>query len=98
MTGPLMLIVIGVLFLLNNLFPGEFSFGRMWPIILIVIGLVKVFEYFRGPVARPVRGSGSYRSDSRITDEPPLHSRTALQAPDLANRGTGEGADKKEGL
>ena len=47
MTGPLMLIVIGVLFLLNNLFPGEFSFGRMWPVILITIGLVKVFEYFR---------------------------------------------------
>ena len=47
MLGPLMLIVIGVLFLLNNLFPGEFQFGRMWPVILIVIGLVKVLEYFR---------------------------------------------------
>ena len=53
MTGPVMLIVIGVLFLLNNLFPGEFSFGRMWPVILIVIGLVKVLEYFRGPVSGP---------------------------------------------
>ena len=42
-----MLIVIGVLFLLNNLFPGQFQFGRMWPVILIVIGLVKVLEYFR---------------------------------------------------
>jgi hypothetical protein len=48
MLGPLMLIVIGVLFLLNNLFPGQFQFGRMWPVILIVIGLVKVIEYFRG--------------------------------------------------
>jgi len=48
MTGPLMLIVIGILFLLNNLFPDQFRFGKMWPVILIVIGLVKVFEYFRG--------------------------------------------------
>ena len=46
MTGPLMLIVIGVLFLLNNLFPA-FSFGKMWPVILIVIGVMKVAEYFR---------------------------------------------------
>jgi len=48
MLGPVLLIVIGVLFLLNNLFPGEFRFGRMWPVILIVIGFVKVLEYFRG--------------------------------------------------
>ena len=46
MLGPLLLIVIGVLFLLNNLFPG-FRFGRMWPVILIVIGLAKIFEYFQ---------------------------------------------------
>ena len=48
MMGPLLLIVIGVLFLLNNMFPG-FRFGKMWPVILIVIGLGKVFEYFQGP-------------------------------------------------
>jgi hypothetical protein len=42
-----MLIVIGILFLLNNLFPDQFRFGRMWPVILVVIGLVKVLEYFR---------------------------------------------------
>jgi len=46
--GPVLLIVIGVLFLLNNLFPYQFRFGRMWPVVLIVIGLVKVLEYFRG--------------------------------------------------
>ena len=46
MLGPLLLIVIGVLFLLNNMFPG-FRFGKMWPVILIVIGLAKVFEYFQ---------------------------------------------------
>ena len=48
MMGPLMLIVIGILFLLNNLFPYQFRFGRMWPVILIVVGIVKVIDYFRG--------------------------------------------------
>ena len=50
MMGPLILIVIGILFLLNNLFPYQFRFSRMWPVILIVIGLAKVIEYFQ---ARP---------------------------------------------
>jgi hypothetical protein len=54
--GPLLLIVLGVLFLLNNLYPGLFRFGKMWPVILIVIGLAKVFEYLQGekPVDRPM--------------------------------------------
>jgi hypothetical protein len=52
MTGPLILIVLGVLFLMNNLFPGRFGFGRMWPVILIVIGVVKIVE------ALQKRGSG----------------------------------------
>jgi len=49
MLGPLLLIVIGVLFLLNNMYPGVFRFGKMWPVILIVIGLSKVIEYFQSP-------------------------------------------------
>ena len=48
MLGPLLLIVLGVLFLLNNLYPDLHRFGRMWPVILIVIGIVKVIESFRG--------------------------------------------------
>lgn len=48
MLGPLLLIVIGILFLLNNLYPAVFRFGRMWPVILIVIGAAKVIEYFQG--------------------------------------------------
>jgi hypothetical protein len=47
MLGPLLLIVIGVLFLLNNMYPEVFRFRRMWPVILIVIGLAKVIEYFQ---------------------------------------------------
>ena len=46
MTGPIVLIVLGALFLLNNLVPG-FPFSRMWPVILIVIGISKILEYFQ---------------------------------------------------
>jgi hypothetical protein len=46
MTGPILIIVLGVLFLLNNFIP-EFRFSRMWPVILIVIGLSKIIEYFQ---------------------------------------------------
>jgi hypothetical protein len=49
MLGPLLLIAIGILFLLNNLYPGVFRFGKMWPVILIIIGISKVFEYFQSP-------------------------------------------------
>ena len=58
MMGPLMLIVIGILFLLNNLFPYQFRFGRMWPLILIVIGVVKVIEYFRSEGQGQGEGQG----------------------------------------
>lgn len=53
MLGPLLLIVIGILFLLNNMYPGVFRFGKMWPVILIVIGLAKIFEYLQGSPGKP---------------------------------------------
>ena len=46
MKGPIFLIVLGVLFLLNNLNPELFRFSRMWPVILIVVGLTRIAEYF----------------------------------------------------
>ena len=48
MTGPIILIVLGILFLLNNIYPDVFRFSRMWPVILIVIGFVKIAEYILG--------------------------------------------------
>ena len=53
MLGPLLLIVIGVLYLLNNMYPGVYRVSRMWPVILIVIGLSKVIEYFQSPKQSP---------------------------------------------
>ena len=56
LAGPLILITIGVLFLIQNL--AQINIFRRiwpyWPVILIVIGLGKLFEYFRSrtPISR----------------------------------------------
>ena len=46
MLGALLLITLGILFLLNNLYPADFAFSRPWPVVLIVIGL-KIVEHFQ---------------------------------------------------
>jgi hypothetical protein len=40
--GPVMLVTLGVLFLVGEY--SRFSFGQLWPIILIAAGAVKVAE------------------------------------------------------
>jgi len=42
--GPAMVLTIGVLFLLQNLGVSDLHFGRTWPVILLVIGLVKLLQ------------------------------------------------------
>jgi len=41
--GPVVLITLGTLFLVGQLDWG-YSFGELWPALLIVIGVVKVAE------------------------------------------------------
>ncbi len=46
--GPIILIIIGVIFLLRNfgvIFPLE-AFAKWWPLLLIVLGLVRLVEYY----------------------------------------------------
>ena len=40
--GPILLITIGILFAVHQ--AGVISFARTWPLIIIVIGLVKLAE------------------------------------------------------
>ena len=45
--GPSILIVLGVMLLLDNLAPEigrQVNFHHTWPLLLIVIGLVKIFQ------------------------------------------------------
>jgi membrane-bound ClpP family serine protease len=64
MLGPLILIVLGVLFLLSNIFPAMFSFGRLWPVILIVIGVVKIVETIQKRPSGPSGPSGPTGKDT----------------------------------
>ena len=42
--GPAVLITIGAIFLITN-FVRHFDFGDLWPLILIVVGVLKLIEY-----------------------------------------------------
>ncbi|HEX5484331.1 MAG TPA: DUF5668 domain-containing protein [Terriglobia bacterium] len=53
LTVPVMLILLGVLFLLNQYVPG-LSIGRTWPVLLVVLGLLLAVRSFAPP--RPPRG------------------------------------------
>ena len=46
LTGPVVLITLGVLFLLHQLRGGYFDFGNTWPVILVVIGLLHLASAF----------------------------------------------------
>jgi len=50
LAGPLILITIGTMFLIQNLAHINVwrIFWRYWPVILIAIGISKLVEYFRG--------------------------------------------------
>jgi hypothetical protein len=50
---PIILIALGVMFLLGQFVPG-WGFGKTWPVLLVVIGVVKLFEATQAP--RPPEG------------------------------------------
>ncbi len=53
LTGPVILIALGVIFLLDQIVPG-WGIGKTWPVMLIVTGVVKLVDSTRPP--RPPRG------------------------------------------
>jgi len=42
LVGPAVLITVGAILMADRLWPGEFGFHRLGPLILIVIGLVRL--------------------------------------------------------
>jgi hypothetical protein len=40
--GPAVIITVGVLFLVDQVRGGDFSFGRTYPVILIVLGIISL--------------------------------------------------------
>lgn len=72
-TGPAVLITVGVLALLNNFHDrwyGVPGWGRTWPVILLVIGVIKLMERNGGgpfvPIPGPPQGS-----DAPSQQQPP---------------------------
>jgi len=48
LTGPIVLIVLGLIFLADQFLPG-WGIGKTWPALLIVIGVVKLLDRNRPP-------------------------------------------------
>jgi len=64
LTGPAVIITVGVLFLLDQMRGGNFSFGDTYPVILIVIGVISLAAaaaptdgHVSGPVPPAVPGA-----------------------------------------
>jgi hypothetical protein len=60
--GPVLLITIGVLFAIHQ--AGILGFGRTWPLLLIIIGLMKLLERAFAPagtVQPPYGGAAAYQ-------------------------------------
>jgi hypothetical protein len=62
--GPAVIITVGVLFLLDQMRGGNFSFGSTYPVILIVIGVISLAAaaapadgHVSGPVPPAVPGA-----------------------------------------
>ncbi len=53
--GPIMLITLGVLFLMDQY--GSFSFTRTWPVLIIAFGVLKLLEHSFG--SRQPAGPGA---------------------------------------
>ena len=53
LTGPVVLIALGVIFLLEEFVP-DWGLRKTWPILLVVIGVLKLLDAGRPP--RPPEG------------------------------------------
>lgn len=62
LTGPVVLITLGVLFALDHTW-GRFEFTQTWPVLLIVIGIVKLIARTASDAGHAI-WSGSPRAET----------------------------------
>lgn len=69
--GPIVLIVIGILFLLNTLHLIEFrEVSRFWPVLLIIVGIVMLYGRIAGLRShRPYNSTTAGMSDGTTSDQ-----------------------------
>jgi len=80
--GPVVITTLGILFLLDELGRGNFSFGRTFPILLIVIGAVLL-----GSAVAPMEG---HESAPAVT-APPTAPGPSATPPTYPGSYTGQG-------
>jgi len=89
-TGPAVLVTIGVLFLLETL--GHLGFGRTWPILLLVIGAIQLFQHSasnEGHIGAVLPGQAVPTAPG-VTSPPPSTPPPAPPVPPAASTGSGE--------
>jgi hypothetical protein len=92
LVGPAMLVTLGVLFLLDS--ASHIGFGRTWPAILLVIGVVKLMqsnasmEGHVGPMLP--RATGGYATPPPIPPNPGVQSVPQNPAPSTEQPSSGE--------
>ena len=62
------LIVLGFIFLFNSLFP-QFNFSQLWPLVLIVIGVMLIINESPGNKNSEVSGSGNKKDNTGDSNE-----------------------------
>ena len=69
--GPAVLITLGVLFLGDNLGMRGLSFHNTWPLLLIVIGIIKFLQYSSSDEGHQIRGMAPMTPAPMVTPPPP---------------------------
>ncbi|MGA8301220.1 MAG: DUF5668 domain-containing protein [Terriglobales bacterium] len=88
LTGPVILITVGVLWLLSTMDSGNLNFGRTWPVILLVLGVLKLMQRSGsdGASANPPYGAVMPPRDVPPPPPPPAPPETP-SAPSEVNHG-----------
>ena len=84
--GPAIMITVGVLFLLDNLGVHGADFGHTWPVILLVIGVVKILQNADTQNEHIPPATVARQPDAVIP--PPAAANTVGSVPPPANEGT----------
>src|SRR3954470_12498170 len=85
MMGPAVLVTLGTLFLIGEF--SSFEFHRSWPVLLLVIGIVKLLQY-----TAPIDGHQQPQLYTAIPVAPPPPAGTATPAGNVPpQQGSSEG-------
>lgn len=91
--GPILLITLGSLFAIHQ--AGILSFSRTWPLLIIVIGVMKLLERYSEPVpavqseypSRPHPPHGTYPPQQPVPQQPVAQRQPQQNPPQVTSGG-----------